>query len=210
MIEILPIGGYSEVGKNSTAVKIGEEVCILDFGLSLENYIKYTQDEDDFNLSTSELVKAGAIPDVSAIGGWKDKVKMILPTHAHLDHIGALPYIQDKIKAPIMATPFTAEVLKSIANDKKIRMGNKIKSMHANSIFNLSSNIKVEFVHITHSTPHTVIIALHTSKGIVVYANDFKFDMYPTLGKTPNLKRLAELGNLGVRALIVDSLYAHD
>ena len=202
MVEICTIGGYNEVGKNSTAIKIGDEVYILDLGIHLENYIKYTQDEDLISVEPKELMDAGAVPDVSAIADWKDKVKMIMPTHAHLDHLGAIPYLSNNFKSPVMCTPFTSEVLKGILAEDKIKLNNKIRSMSANSSFQASNNVKIEFVHMTHSTPHTVMIALHTKEGIVLYANDFKFDLFPTLGKKPNFKRLEEIGKQKVLALI--------
>ncbi|MBI2557864.1 RNase J family beta-CASP ribonuclease [Candidatus Woesearchaeota archaeon] len=210
MVEICTIGGYNEVGKNSTAVKIGDEVYIFDLGIHLENYIKYTQDEDIVSVNPKELMKVGAVPDVSAIDDWKSKVKMILPTHAHLDHIGAIPYLANNFKVPIMCTPFTSEVLNGILTEDKIKLDSKIRSMSANSSFQASSNIKIEFIHVTHSTPHTVMIALHTKEGLILYANDFKFDMFPTLGKKPNFRRLEELGKQKVLALICDSTYAAD
>ena len=114
MVEICTVGGYNEVGKNSTAVKIGNEAYLLDLGLHLENYIKYTQDEDIISINTKELMDAGAVPDVASIDDWKNNIKMILPTHAHLDHVGAIPYMGNNFKSNVMCTPFTAEVLKSI------------------------------------------------------------------------------------------------
>lgn len=210
MVEICTVGGYNEVGKNSTAVKIDNEVYIFDLGIHLENYVKYTQDEDIVDINPNELMRVGAVPNVSAINEWKDKVKLIMPTHAHLDHLGAIPYLANNFKAPIMCTPFTSEVLKGILTEDKIKLANKIKSMSANSSFQASSNVKVEFVHMTHSTPHTVMIALHTKEGIILYANDFKFDLFPTLGKKPNFKRLEEIGKQKVLALICDSTYAAD
>ncbi|MBI2101994.1 MBL fold metallo-hydrolase [Candidatus Woesearchaeota archaeon] len=210
MIEICTIGGYNEVGKNSTAVKIGDEAYVLDLGIHLENYIKYTQDEDLVVASPNELMRVGAVPDVSAIDGWKSNVKMIMPTHAHLDHLGAIPYMANNFKANIMCTPFTSEVLNGILTEDKIKLNGRIKSMSANSLFQASNNVKIEFVHVTHSTPHTVMIALHTKEGIILYANDFKFDLFPTLGKKPNFKRLEELGKQKVLALICDSTYAAD
>ena len=210
MIEITSVGGYNEVGKNCTAIKIGNDAFVLDIGIYLESYIKLTQDDDIVRHEASDLIQIGAIPDISSISDWKDNLRMILPTHAHLDHIGGIPYLAAKLKAPIMCTPFTSEVLRAIISDKKIRLGNKISSMSSNSIYNFSDDIKIEFVHITHSTPHTVMIAFHTKQGIIIYANDFKFDLFPTLGKKPNFKRLEELGRKGVYALIVDSTYAGD
>ena len=210
MIEICTIGGYNEVGKNSTAIKIDDEVYILDLGIHLENYVRYTQDEDFVVAEPKELMQAGAVPDISAIDDWKSKVKMILPTHAHLDHLGAIPYLANNFKVPVMCTPFTSEVLKGILTEDKIKLNSKIKSMSANSSFQASHNVKIEFVHATHSTPHTVMIALHTKEGIILYANDYKFDLFPTLGKKPNFKRLEELGKQKVLALICDSTYAND
>ena len=210
MVEICTVGGYNEVGKNSTAIKIGDEAYVLDLGIHLENYVKYTQDEDIVSISPKELMKAGAVPDISAIDDWKRSVKMVLPTHAHLDHLGAIPYLANNLKVPIMCTPFTSEVLNGILTEDKIRLGSKVRSMSANSSFNASNNVKIEFVHMTHSTPHTVMIALHTKEGIILYANDFKFDLFPTLGKKPNFKRLEELGKQKVLALICDSTYAAD
>ena len=121
MVEICAVGGYNEVGKNSTAVKIDDEVYILDLGLHLENYIKYTEDEDFIDVNPKELMNAGAVPDISIIDDWKDKVKLILPTHAHLDHLGAIPFLSNKFKANIMCTPFTSEVLKGILTEDKIK-----------------------------------------------------------------------------------------
>lgn len=210
MVEICTAGGYNEVGKNSTAVKVGNEAYIFDLGIHLENYIKYTQDEDIVSVNPRELMGTGSVPDVSAIDDWKSKVRMILPTHAHLDHVGAIPYLANNFNAPIMCTPFTSEVLKGIITEDKIKLNNKIRSMSANSSFQASGDVKIEFVHMTHSTPHTVMIVLHTKEGIVLYANDFKFDLFPTLGKKPNFRRLEELGKEKVLALICDSTYAAD
>ena len=210
MVEICTVGGYNEVGKNSTAVKIDGEAYILDLGIHLENYVKFTQDEDIVAAEPNELISNGAVPDISAIEGWRQNLKMILPTHAHLDHIGAIPYLANSLKVPIMCTPFTSEVLNGIVSDDKIRLNSKIRSMSSNSFFQASNNVKIEFVHVTHSTPHTAMIAMHTKEGIILYANDFKFDLFPTLGKKPNFKRLEEIGKQNVLALICDSTYAAD
>jgi len=105
---------------------------------------------------------------------------------------------------------FTAAVINETLKEDKIKLNNKIKTLNSNSSFKLSNNLKIEFIHITHSTPQTVIIALHTKYGIIVYANDFKFDLNPVLGKKPNFKRLEEIGKKNVIALVVESLYAHD
>ena len=209
-MEIRAVGGYDEVGKNCTAVRIGNEAFIFDCGVHLENFIQYTEDEHLLSIRPEDLIKVGAVPDISRISDWKSNLKMILPTHAHLDHIGALPYLASSLKVPIAATPFTIEVLKAILQDNGMKLRNPLKTVHPNSSIRVSSTITAEFIHVTHSTPHTAMIALHTPEGTILYANDFKFDLTPTLGKKPNLKRLEELGRQGVKALIVDSTYAAD
>jgi len=125
MIEICAVGGYNEVGKNMTAIKIDDEVVIIDMGLHMENYIKFTEEDEDVrNISAAQLLKVGAIPDDSVIKDWKSKVKAIIPTHAHLDHVGALIFLANKYKAPIICTPFTREVIKTISTDEKIKLKN--------------------------------------------------------------------------------------
>ena len=207
MLEICAIGGYQNVGRNMTAIKYNDEVVILDMGLDLERYIAYTEDEDPFSISSRQLMKAGAIPNDSIIDKWKDQVLAIIPTHAHLDHVGAIPFMSNKYKnAKILCTPFTAAVLERISIDDKRPINNKINVLSENSNYHLSKNIEIEFINITHSTPHTVVVVIHTPEGSVVYANDFKFDYNPLLGKKPNEKRLSELQD--VKLLIMDSLYS--
>jgi len=206
MIEICAVGGYNEVGKNMTAIKVGEEVVIIDMGLHLESYIKYTDKEDGeiMGVSAHALSKVGAIPNDSVIKDWKSKVKAIIPTHAHLDHVGALVFLANKYSAPILCTPFTGEVIKAISRDEKIKLKNEIKTLNVNSIYWISDKLKIEFINMTHSTPQTVMVAVHTPEGIVLYANDFKFDNHPTLGKKPNYAALERLGKGGVKVLVCD------
>jgi len=206
MIEICAIGGYDEIGKNMTAVKVDDEVVVIDMGLHLESYIKYTEEEegDIIEISSKELAKVGAIPNDHVIKDWRSKVKAIIPTHAHLDHVGALTFLSNKYKAPILCTPFTAEVIKTISKDEKIKLKNELKILNVNSIYWISDKIKIEFINMTHSTPQTVMVAVHTPEGIVLYANDFKFDNHPTLGKKPNYGKLEELGKKGVNVLVCD------
>jgi len=207
-VEICTIGGYNEVGKNCTAIRVDDEVIIIDLGIHLESYIKYTQDEDVYNISANQLIKVGAVPDISVIEKWKDKVKAIIPTHAHLDHVAAIPYLGNKFNATVLCTPFTAAVLNTILKDEKINIKNEIKKLSPNAIYTISKKIRIEFINMTHSTPQTVMVAVHTPKGVVLYSNDFKFDSFPTLGKKPHFDRLRELGKKGVLALICDSTYA--
>jgi ribonuclease J len=211
-IEVCTIGGYSSVGGNSVAVKVDEEVVILDMGLNMEKYIQYTDDREDVSGKTyEELRKVKAVPDYTAIEDWKKKVIGLVPSHAHLDHVGAAPFSAGLFpSAPIVCTPYTAEVLKTICYDEQMKLPNKIISINLNDSYKLSDKITAEFVHVTHSVPHTAIVVLHTPYGKILYANDYKFDLQPTLGKKPNFERLKELGGEGVLLLIVECLYAHE
>ncbi|MBD3303667.1 MBL fold metallo-hydrolase [Candidatus Woesearchaeota archaeon] len=209
-IEIKAVGGYAEVGKNMTAVKVDDEVVIIDMGIHLPNYIKITEEEGEtvVKLKAADLMKARAVPDIEMIKEWKSMVKAVVPTHAHLDHVGAIPYLAGKYKAPVVCTPFTAAVLRAICKDEKIKLSNQIKVLNPNSKIKISDKITVELVHVTHSTPQASIVAVHTPYGAVVYAADFKLDNSPTLGGRPNYAALERLGKKGVVVAIINSLYA--
>jgi len=209
-VEIFAVGGYNEVGKNMTAIKVNNTMVVCDMGIHIENYIKLTEDEDLISVSGDDLINAGAAPNIGVIEEQKSLVKAIIPTHAHLDHVGAIPFLSNNFNATIICTPFTASVINAILKDERIRIKNPIKRLNTNSVYNLNQDVKIEFINITHSTPQTVMVALHTPEGIILYANDFKFDKYPTLGKQPNFNRLQELGRKGILALIVDSTYANE
>ena len=213
MIQIIPLGGYYEVGKNMTALRVDNEIVILDIGLHLPNYINFTQDEEEDVkfLSSDKLRDAGAIPDDTFLWQYKHMVKAICTTHAHLDHAGAIPYVANRYDCHIFCTRFTGEVIKTICKDEKIKLRNQIHVLDENGQYKLTPDIKIEFINITHSTPQTVIIAIHTKYGIILYANDYKFDEHPTLGKKPNHKRFEQLGKQGnVLCLITDCLYSAD
>ncbi|MBI3034457.1 RNase J family beta-CASP ribonuclease [Candidatus Woesearchaeota archaeon] len=208
MIELTAVGGYSEVGRNMTAIKAGNEAVILDIGLHMENYVNLNNDDDNVKLSAEDLLKAEALPNIDSIKDWAPMVKLIIPSHAHLDHVGGIPYLCGRYNAEVLASPFTAEVLKKIMDDEKIRVKNKIRVLNVNSVYKQSDELKVEMISITHSTPQSVIVAVHTKHGIILYANDFKFDLYPVIGKKPDLEKLRQLGDKGVLAMVIESTYA--
>lgn len=210
-IELCCIGGFSKTEGNSVAVKIDDEVVILDMGLSMSDYVRYTEDREDISPMTyKELLKVNAVPNYGFIDDWKSKVIAIVPSHGHLDHVGAIPFAAALFpKAPIISTPYSIEVLKSITYDENIKISNKLITINLNSSYKLSDNITAEFVHVTHSIPHTAIVVLHTPYGKIMYANDFKFDLQPIIGSKPNFERLKELGQEGIQVLIMNCLYAH-
>ncbi|MBW3019245.1 MBL fold metallo-hydrolase [Candidatus Woesearchaeota archaeon] len=206
MVEICAVGGFGEVGRNMTAVKVGDSAVIFDMGLHLPNFISLNETLDEYTKVTeSSLKRANAIPEDKIIKDWRDNVCAIVIGHAHLDHLGAAPYLAKKYNCPIVCTPFTAEVLRHILKDERIELDNEIIEIKGGKTLNVRG-IKLEFIHLTHSTPQTIACAMHTKEGIILYANDYKLDDHPTLGKPPDYKRLKELG--GVFCLIQDCLYA--
>ena len=210
-IEVCTVGGFSEIGANMTAVRVGDEVVLFDMGFNLPEIIRL-QENDSQNkahLSREDLIVARAAPNDDVLKKWRKKVVAIVLPHCHLDHIGAVPYLASSYDCPIYGTPYTIEVLKATMIDDRLKVKNDLKTLSPNGKVRLSKNIMLEFVHITHSTPQTVIAVLHTPEGAVVYGNDFKLDNHPTIGKKPNYQRLEEIGNKGVLALVVDALYSH-
>ena len=213
MIKIHTIGGYNEVGKNMTALEINEDVLVFDCGLFLPAIVGVTERE---KIPTEKGMRSlGALPDDLYLEkhNLRDKVRAILISHAHLDHIGAVPYIAQRYKAPVVSTPFTIAVIKSILGDNNQKIKNPlipIQIDHSYTVKGKSGNYKVEFLNMTHSTIQSSIIAVHTPDGIVLYGNDYKLDNSPVYGDKPNYRRLRELAKEGVKALIVDCLYAPD
>ena len=213
-MEIFTIGGFNEVGKNMTVVKTGDDVIMFDAGIYLPAVIELQEEEEQqTTYSEKKLRSIGALPDDLILDklGLRNKVRAILLGHAHLDHIGAIPYIAHKYNADVVGTPFTIAVLKKIMKDDRITIPNKIKVVNPNSSFMIKGknrSYKVEFINATHSTIQTSMMALHTPEGIVLYANDFKLDNTPVLGLPPNYDALKRIAKQGVKALIVDSLYS--
>ncbi len=212
-MNIYGIGGYNEVGKNMTVVELKDDAIIFDCGLFLPPIVELVETEKVY--SEKKLRSIGAVPNDLLLDrlGIRHKVRAIIPSHAHLDHIGAIPYLAYRYKADVIGTPFTIEVLKAILKDEKINLRNNLRVVQPNSFCYVQGKYrkyKIDFINITHSTLQTSMIALHTPEGVVLYSNDFKFDNNPVLGKKPNYDKLKEIAKEGVKALIVDSLYSGD
>ncbi|RLG11746.1 ribonuclease J [Candidatus Pacearchaeota archaeon] len=213
-MEICTVGGYEEVGKNMTAIKIGEDVIILDMGVYLPPIVELEEGERKERLSIEKLRRIGALPNDKVLDklGWKDKVRAIIIGHAHLDHIGAVPYLANRYpNATIYASPFTMAVLNLILDDEKINLRNKKRVITPDSNFVIqgkTQNYKIDFVRTTHSTLQCVFPVIHTQDGAILYGLDFKLDDFPVIGQPPNYKKLKELGRKGVKILILDSLYS--
>lgn len=212
-MEICTVGGYEEVGKNMTALKVEDDVFLFDMGFYLPGVIEL-QETQNQGYTTSKLRGVGAIPDDRVLDkkGWTKDVKALFVSHAHLDHVAAIPFLINRYpNATIYGAPFTIGVLESLAADSGITIPNKIITVEANSTHKIEGaqkDIRVEFVHSTHSTIDCVFIVLHSNEGSFFYSLDFKFDDTPTMGAGPNYSRLKELGENGIKAAIIDTLYS--
>lgn len=204
-VEVIAIGGYEEVGKNMSAVKIGEDVVIFDMGIHLDR-VHIHEDTDMARMHSLDLIERGIIPDDTLMKEVDGKVRAIVFTHGHLDHIGAVGKLAHRYEAPLIGTPYTMGLIeKTIKSEKKFNVNNPLQVLNPGEKIQISPDITLEFVHTTHSLPQTVNAALHTSEGIIVYSNDFKFDNHQMLSPPPDYKRLRELGRQGVLALIVET-----
>ncbi len=209
--EICTVGGYNEVGRNMTAINIAGETIVCDIGFNVQKVVEYQEETPVQEEYTKELLKKiDAIPNYNKIKSWIPQTKAIIATHCHLDHIGGIQYIAPDFKAPIVATPFTLQVIRNQVQNDSLKLPNPYIPIKPNNTFNASKNVKVEFIEIPHSTPETSMLAIHSKQGVYLYATDWKFDNTPLIGNKPNYKRLKELGQKGVKALIVDSLYSKD
>ncbi len=132
--------------------------------------------------------------------------KTVIISHGHLDHIGAIPKLAHRYKAPIIATPYTAELVRhEISEEKKFKVNNEVISLKLGGRYNLTPDIQIEFIRIQHSIVDAAFAAIHTPGGIILYASDFKLDRTPTLGEPPDFQRLRKLGKEGVRVMITES-----
>ena len=183
-----------------------DEIVVFDMGLYLPSILKFQEEGDPRNLGKKELIKIGAIPNDAQIEKESSKVKAVILGHAHLDHIGALPSMILNYSCPVIGTPYTIGILKTLLRDRKIDIDNRLKVLNVNTLFKISNKLTVEFVNITHSTIQTSIVILHTPEGKVVYTNDFKLDNHPVIGKKPDYEKLKSLGDGSVKVLILDSL----
>jgi ribonuclease J len=207
-IAIIAVGGYNEVGKNMTAIRIGKDIVVMDMGIRLDR-VQIHEDTDVESLHAADLISMGAIPDDTILKNVDGKVRAIACTHGHLDHIGAISKLAHKYQAPIIATPFTADLInQEIRSEKTGEAKNPIVPMEAGKRYQITEDIELEFIRVQHSIVDCAFAAIHTDKGTILYANDFKIDRSPTLGEPPDFTRLRALGKEGVLALITETTNA--
>ncbi len=189
-LKIIPLGGLEEIGKNITVFEYGNEIVLVDCGLEFP--------EDD--MLGVDLV----IPDITYLEKNKEKIKGLVITHGHEDHIGAIPYILKQINIPIYATKLTVALIKNKLEEHNLEKSAKIHVVEQGKTINFGK-IKVEFIRSNHSIPDSVMLAIHTPVGVVLHTGDFKIDYTPIDDKVIDLGRIAELGNKGILALLSDS-----
>lgn len=189
-LKIIPLGGLDEIGKNITVFEYGNEIVLVDCGLEFP--------EDD--MLGVDLV----IPDITYLEKNKEKIKGLVITHGHEDHIGSIPYVLKQINMPIYATRLTVGLIKNKLEEHKLLASTKIVTVEQGETINFG-NIKVEFIRSSHSIPDAVMLAIHTPAGVVLHTGDFKVDFTPIDDQVMDLGRIAELGNKGILALMSDS-----
>ncbi len=192
-IKIIPLGGLKEIGKNLTVVEYKNEILIIDCGLSFP---------DDEMLGIDIV-----LPDITYLEKNKDRIKGVVLTHGHEDHIGALPYLLKKINVPIYGTRLTLGLLESKL--KEHRLDNKVhlQRVKAGDTFQLGV-FKVEYIRSSHSIPDACAIAIHTAEGVILHTGDFRIDYSTVDGEMIDLHRLGELGHKGVLLMLADSTNA--
>ncbi len=193
-LKIIPLGGLHEIGKNITVFEYENEIVVVDCGLSFP--------EDD--MLGIDLV----IPDISYLEKNVDKIKGLVITHGHEDHIGAVPYLLKKINVPIYATKLTAGLIRNKLEEHKLLRSTELHEVVQGQTITLGKNFKIEFIRSSHSIPDSVMLAITTPVGTVLHTGDFKVDYTPIDGKIMDLGRIAELGNQGILALMSDSTNA--
>ncbi len=188
-LKIIPLGGLDGIGKNITVIEYKNDIIVVDCGLS------FPEDE----MLGIDIV----IPDITYLLKNKHKIRGIVLTHGHEDHIGALPYVLKKINVPVYGTKLAIGLVESKLKERKM------KNINLN-VIKAGNNIKlgcfdIEFIRVTHSIPDAVALAIHTPEGVVVHTGDFKIDYTPIKGEMIDLYKFAELGKKGVLLLMADS-----
>ena len=184
------IGGVGEIGKNMTALECDDEIIVIDCGSSFPGG----------DMPGIDLV----IPDVSYLIANREKVKGIVLTHGHEDHIGALPYVLKDLNVPVFGTKLTLALVDNKLREQKLD-GVSLNVVKPGSVISLGTKFKVEFVNVSHSIAGSCALAITTPIGLVFHTGDFKVDYTPIDGNVINLKRIAEIGGKGVTLLLAES-----
>ena len=193
LLKIIPLGGIGEVGKNMTAFEYGGDIVIIDCGVGFP-------DEDMFGI---DLV----IPDFSYIEENRDRLRGVLLTHGHEDHIGGIPFFLRSFNVPVYGTALTVGIIQNRLREHKLPFQPKLNTVRAGDRVKLGV-FDAEFIHVNHSIADACAIALSTPVGTVVFSGDFKLDVSPIDEEMTDLTRFGELGRKGVKLLMCESTNA--
>lgn len=191
-VQIIPLGGLGEIGKNMTVFRYGEDIILIDAGLMFP--------EDD--MLGIDLV----IPDFSYLLDNRDKVKGIFLTHGHEDHIGALPYVLKQLDVPVYGTALTLGILEGRLEENGVSSNNLNVIAPGDKI--TAGAFKLDFLRVNHSIPDAIAIAINTPIGVIIHTGDFKIDHTPVDGQVTEFNKFAEYGDQGVLLMLADSTNA--
>ena len=189
-LKIIPLGGLGEIGKNMTAYEYGGDIIVVDCGMGFP-------DEDMYGVDI-------VLPDISYLRANAQNIRGMILTHGHEDHIGAVPYVLRELDIPIYTTPLTAALVELKLEEFDLLYNTQIFTKKPGAVFRLGC-FTVEFIHVNHSIPDSVALAIKTPIGTVIHTGDWKIDVTPISGGMIDLTRLGQLGNDGVLALLGDS-----
>jgi len=189
-LKIIPLGGLEEIGKNITLFEYGNDIIVLDCGMAFP----------DDEMPGIDVV----IPDFTYLEKNADRIRAVVLTHGHEDHIGALPYFLSKFNVPVYGTRLTIGLVLNKLKEHGLDKSAKLHSILPGNTLKLGE-FRVEFIRSNHSIPDAVAIAFHTPVGVVLHTGDFKIDSTPIEGKMIDLTRIGELGKKGILALMSDS-----
>ena len=191
-LKIIPLGGLGEIGKNMTVMEYGDDIIVIDCGLSFP-------DEDMLGV---DLV----IPDMTYLEDNFDRIRGFVITHGHEDHIGAVPYAMQKFDAPVYGSRFTLALIEHKLEEHKIKKAD-LRCVVAGDVVKLGC-FKVEFIKVSHSIAGALALAITTPVGVVIHTGDFKVDYTPIDNEPIDIARFAAYGSKGVLALMMDSTNA--
>ena len=189
-LKIIPLGGLGEIGKNMTVFEFGGDIIVVDCGMGFP-------DEDMYGVDM-------VLPDIRYLKANASRVRGIIITHGHEDHIGAVPYVLKELDVPIYTMPLTAALIELKLEEHDLLYNTQIFTKKVGSSFRLGA-FTIEFINVNHSIPDAVALAIGTPIGTVIHTGDFKIDVTPIQGSMMDIARLGQLGNDGVLALLSDS-----
>jgi len=192
-LKVIPLGGVGEIGKNLLLMEYENDIIVIDAGLMFP-------EEEMLGI---DLV----LPDISYLVERRSKIRGIIITHGHEDHIGALPYLLPQINVPVYSTKLSQGLIRVKLKERKALEGTQLNVVTPGEEFSLGK-FKIEFFPVCHSIPDSVGLIINTPVGTIVHSGDFKIDYTPVSGKSTDLSRLAQLGAPGVLLLLSDSTYA--